>query len=793
MIRTRWKKVWKDLWGNKVRTILVVSSIFIGVFSVGMSISLYRVIEEDLNTSYAASNPDHAQLWTTPFDAEFLDVIRRMPEIAYADARQVTSVKLRIGEDEWLNLSLVSRPELDSSMNILEPEQGDWPPKDNELYIERGSINFINAAVGDIVEVKLPDETIRKMRIGGVVHDVQTGVGSAVGVNGYVSFDTLPWLHQSQDFNQLSIQVAEHKLNKQHIEEVAALVEQQLKRAGGEVFVTFIPEPGQHPGTTQVLAVVAVIGALGILSVLLAGFLIFNTLSALLGQHVRQIGVMKAVGARTTQVVGMYLVLILAFCVLAIIPAIPAAAYLAVRISALMGLQFNYDSLGFRWVPEAVLVQIIIGVLIPILAGLFPIMLGSRITVHRAISSYGLGSGHFGKSWVDRLVESIRFLSRPILISIRNTFRRKGRLFLTLTTLVLGGAIFVGVYNLRMSMVEFVDQISKYFLSDVNVTFNQAYPVQKVEQIALRVPGVVRSEAWTGGSGDLLDASGVAVETVSLLAPPADSELIEPSLLGGRWIQPGDENAIVMNNTVWKYLPDLKPGDMIRLKINGEITEWQVVGFMKWPGDLQVIGYTTYEYLTELYNSPNRSAIYRFVTEDHSPLTQASVSKQLEAEFRVHGLQVGDVQTGSLLTQSTSQVINVIVGFFMFNAILIALVGAIGLTGTMSMNVLERTREIGVMRAIGASDRAILRLVMIEGLLIGIISWGLSALLAVPISQVLYNILSQALFQTPGQAVVTPDGFVIWFIIAVILSAFASWLPARNAVRLTVREILAYE
>jgi putative ABC transport system permease protein len=138
-------------------------------------------------------------------------------------------------------------------------------------------------------------------------------------------------------------------------------------------------------------------------------------------------------------------------------------------------------------------------------------------------------------------------------------------------------------------------------------------------------------------------------------------------------------------------------------------------------------------------------------------------------------------------------VINIIVGFFLFFAILVAVVGAIGLMGTMSMNVLERTREVGVMRAIGASNAAVFRIVLVEGMLIGFISWALGALVAIPITRVLYDILSRALFQAEGTAVMTWDGFIIWLIAAIILSAIASLIPAQGAARMTVRDVLAYE
>jgi putative ABC transport system permease protein len=126
-------------------------------------------------------------------------------------------------------------------------------------------------------------------------------------------------------------------------------------------------------------------------------------------------------------------------------------------------------------------------------------------------------------------------------------------------------------------------------------------------------------------------------------------------------------------------------------------------------------------------------------------------------------------------------------------ALLTAVVGSIGLTGTMGMNVLERTREIGVMRAIGAVDLAIIKLVVVEGVLIGLISWFLAVILSFPISYLLLSIISEAMINSPMSLAFTFLGFAIWLVVVVGLSVIASMLPARNAARLTIREVLAYE
>jgi putative ABC transport system permease protein len=97
------------------------------------------------------------------------------------------------------------------------------------------------------------------------------------------------------------------------------------------------------------------------------------------------------------------------------------------------------------------------------------------------------------------------------------------------------------------------------------------------------------------------------------------------------------------------------------------------------------------------------------------------------------------------------------------------------------------------MRAIGASDRMLMRLVLVEGMLIGFISYLAGALLAFPISKVMSDGITMAIFDAPARSGFTLTGFAIWLAVVVVLSFLASVIPARSAARLTIREVLAYE
>jgi putative ABC transport system permease protein len=325
--------------------------------------------------------------------------------------------------------------------------------------------------------------------------------------------------------------------------------------------------------------------------------------------------------------------------------------------------------------------------------------------------------------------------------------------------------------------------------------FEQPYRIAKVQDAVFQIPGVEDIEAWSGASAEILDPNGDMVENLLIIAPPADSALLDPEMVAGRWLLPGDGKAVVISDAIWDTLPDLKPGDTLRLSVSGgREDDWTLVGvfsFTNFMGD--PLSYAPYESISSLQNMSNQASSYRLVTNDQSLEGQEKFSTALDEYLRARGFHVSSIQTGAETREQSAQMVNILIVFLLTMALLTAVVGSIGLTGTMGMNVLERTREIGVMRAIGAVDFAIMKSVVFEGVFIGLISWSAALLVSFPISFLLLKIISEAMINAPIPLAFTLDGFLIWLGVVLALSVFASILPARSAARLTIREVLAYE
>ncbi len=799
-MQPRWRKVLADLWSNRTRTLLVVLSIAIGVFAVGAISGAYVILLDDLERQYQAVNPHSAIVYSSVFDDDMVRAIRDMPGVGAAEGRTSFGGRVRNEESDWLQARVTAIPPLeDMQINRLDLEDGfaSSSLNDKEVYIERSALGALPVQPGDVVYVERSDQKIRTLRVAGIVHDVSDfSYNLSNQVYGYVTPETMEWLGQSRLYNQMYIAVAENPKDEQHVRAIAQSAADKMERSGLLVFATIVFNPGEHPTTFVVEALLSLLGGLGVLTVLLSGFLVVNTISALLSQHIQQIGIMKAVGARREQIAGLYLVLVLSFGLLALLIAAPLAAIAGYALASGFAEFLNFDPSEFQIVPTALLLEILVALLIPLLAALAPVFSGTRITVHEAISSYGLGKGRFGSGWIDRAVEKVRGLPRPLLISLRNTFRRKGRLALTLSTLTLGGAIFIAVFNVRASLNLTLDELLGYFLSDVNVSLGKTQRIDYIEELLMSVPGVEHVEGWSAVSGQLwIKGAADEVGTDALIfAPPNDSQLIEPVLVEGRWLVPEDQNAIVVTNILMRLRPEIKVGDEVVIRIDSKEYDFSVVGIAKLGGNWASAPlYANYDYISRIQGLTGRSSDFRIGANVADPATADRIATQVEALLTEQGIRVTNIETGYTIRAQQAASFDAVIIFLALMATLIALVGGLGLAGTMSMNVMERTREVGVLRAIGASNGAILQLVIVEGMLIGIISWALGAALGAPISMLLGGAVGLAFLAVPLAFSFSVGGVLVWLVIVIVLAGIASIWPALNAARITVRDALAYE
>ena len=815
--RLRLRKIVRDLWLYKTRTALVVLTIAIGVFAVGTISRTWLILSRDLAQSYASVNPASAILSTSGrFHDDLVEAVGEMAEIGEAEGRYKTQVQVQVKPNEWRLLDLITLSDYnDLRVNKVRLEQGLWPPPERTMLLERSSLGFISAegsalsilpktapaeVISDTFIIEMSNDKQREITIAGIAHDLtQVPTPFSNIAYGYITPKTLKSLTGSRGYDQLHIVVAEKAFDEQHVQQVVAQVADKVEGYGLRVTGMRILDPGKHPLGDIIQSLLLILAALAILSLFLSAFLVINIISALLARQIPQIGAMKAMGACRSHIMAIYMSMVLLFGLLALAISIPASQLVARRLTLFLATLLNFNITNFNIPPYLYSLDLLAGLIVPLLAALIPIINGTRVTVHEAISYSGVKHNHFETTTFNRVVSQVRAISMPLRYALRNIFRHKTRLGLTLMTLTLAGAIFMVVLSVRASLLLTIDDVAAYWQQDIKIYLQSSYRIAKMKQTALSVAGVVDVEGRLAKSAIRLRPDGTQSQRpIALFGVSATTNFIKPIILAGRWLQPEDDNAIVINIDLLKEEADLSVGDEIMLKIGEREATWQVVGIVTGQvigggGLMDPIAYTNYPYLAQVTGEMGHASRLLIETERHDSQFQAEMAKALQNHFREVGLRIMLTELHSDVRTALENVFAILVALMFVMTMLLAIVGGLALMGMMSLNVLERTKEIGIVRVIGATNKMVMQIVIVEGIFIGILSWLLGALLALPLSKLLSHMVGITFLKIPLTYTFPLNGILLWLLIVTILSALASFLPARNAAQLSVHQTLAYE
>jgi putative ABC transport system permease protein len=802
-----WHKLWADLWHDKGRVALAVLSIAAGVFAVGAIFGMIDQLETGMDEAHQAVRPTHMNIILRGLvDQETINQLQDVPGVEDIDPLNQLSVRYKADPgDEWRLGALVMRPDYESqTYDLLTLTQGQWPETGETsavgLAIERLSGQYYDLALGDEVILEVGDEAETLTITGQIRHPfVQP---PPFGGQAHFFTDSVGLAHFGIPeglFGQLLVRVTPY--SPERAREVADEIRARLGQQGVGVAVTLYQDPLTHWGHIFVDGINLVLQIMAVVSLFMSVVLILNSTTAAITQQTDQIGVIKAIGGGRGDIVKLYLSQLLIYGLLALAVALPLAAAFAFFMSRWFLNLFNVDYVAFQLSSTALALQVVAALAAPLLAGLWPVLKGASITVREAIATYGLGAD-FGSSRFDLLVEKIgaAFLPVSFAATLGNVFRRKGRLAMTLAVLIVAGVMYLVVMTLISSTNATLDNEMARQNYDLRIGFSRDVAAADI----LAATGELSLEAgevWYSRNATLLrdgarlqDSAGLGSQLVGL---PLSSAMYRPIITAGRWLEAGDEQVIVISQET-ADANGLRVGDLLTVDL-GQLgaAEWRIVGAYR-----LVYGNG---FLTEAIYAP-RQAVYQatgqrdFGTQVVVRTGQTTLAENkatadaLKERFQESNLPV-DIYTTSIKLEERhfadnqfSSVTSVLLGL----AFLVAGVGGIGLMGSLGIGVIERRREIGVMRAVGAQSRTILSLFVMEGTLQGLLSWLVSFPVALLVARPLARQLGQTMIEVDLDYAFNWPAVLIWLVAVTIIALLSSILPARKATRVSVRESLAF-
>ncbi len=796
-------KIWRDLWAQKMRTLQVVLIIAMGAFAVGMIITTRNLMIPSMEQMWRDCHPAMINMWANPtVDDAIITAIKGIDGLQNAEGYAETSIEWRLNPtDSWQGGSLKMRDNYaQQTYTIVSLLSGRWPA-DKSFAISQGTDTVHGISVGQTVYLKINDHE-STTKISGLVYDPVIQPPSFGGpAQFYATRDRYGELTDDRNFNRIMAGAAQ--FDRQKLTDIAKKIERKLEKekidSGGASPPTGdrVGDPNKHFFQDPLDGIFLVLGIMAVLALLLGLFLVYNTINAIISQQTDQIGIMKAIGANTWQIIAIYLSNVFAYGLLSLLVAVPLGVLAGWQMNVFLMAAFNAEAGPFSIDPTAIWTQVAISLLTPLLVSLVPVLSGARVTVREAVSTYGLRST---TSLLDRLLAKMQWLSRLAVLTISNTFRHRGRVILTQISLVLSGLIFMMVLSVWDSTTyTFGDFLFTLLKFNGRLVFKNPQRIERVETLALAQPDVKAVEMWHLEGGRIRLANRDKSDDdkqVTMFGVPLPTALYGPKLRAGRWLQPGDTDAIVLNQ---KLAEDAGVGVGDWIKINHGIkgdTTWQVVGLLFDP-IINNSAHVSRDTLLRELNIVGRANTIWLQTRRTDPVSEAAIAKDLRQYFDAHQVKLEARGTfgDDTATQITANVLGqfaTIMKLLAIIAVVIGAVGAVALSGTLSLNVLERRREIGVMRAVGASSWTIARLFIGEGLILGWLSWLIAFPLSLPAGQLMTEALGSAL-----RSVIiynyTPTGALYWFAIITVMSILASLLPSRSAMRVSVRESLAYQ
>jgi putative ABC transport system permease protein len=776
------------------------------------------------------------------FDASLLPRVRRVEGVEAA-AGSVFSIGKFVDEDgDALTQSFA--PNFISSLlpprfETLDYVDGRKPRNASEASIDTQTADSADLSVGDQLRVAGAKE-VKSYDIVGLTQLGDSNFGGAG-----IAQMTLPEAQRVTDrvgkFDQISVAAAEGVSAVELRDRIAQIVPPNL-----------IVETGTEAAQRQSDDISSELGFLRIALLVFAGvslfvgaFQIFNTFSITVAQRTREFGMLRTLGASRRQILSSVGLEALVLGLLGSLAGLAGGLGFAFGINELFkGVGIDLPNTGTVVTGRTVIVSLLVGVVVTLLAAIAPALRATRITPMAAlweseladskprgrattiaalvfgvlglvlmlfglfggIDDSGTAAGLLGGGaalilfatslFSPRLVRPLASLAGKPMERIRgitgrlareNAMRKPGRTATTAAALMIGLALvtFVTVFaaGLKSSIAKTIDES---FKSDVILQNSDGFsPIPRGSVAEARdVDGVASVSSITYGSGEYkgeqIRLAGIDPQTINSVLALTFVDGGSPGLLN----QLPERGAVL--DEAWADSNGLDEGDTVRVRTPLEKTAvYTVLGKVKGALDLYGKMLVRDSTLAPLFGADQPSIA--LVDVEHGA-SSAQVQDELEAALARRYPTV-EVQNQDQLKETQEQQVNTLLGLVYALLSLAVIVSLFGIVNTLALSIHERTRELGMLRAVGMSRRQVRTMVRYEAVITALIGAILGTVLGVLMAALVSRPLADEGF-TLSYPIVT---LIILLVLAALAGVIAAIGPARRASRLDVLRALAYE
>lgn len=774
------KKALADVTRRKLRTALTVLGIAIGVMGLtGINVASAQLRASIAYTNDASAQPDITFSTATASPA-LAQILAAQPNVKTAQAETQTFGRWAVPSGH-LGLVIVSVDDLAAiTIGKFEVTEGRLPGQ-GEILLESSDRAIATAKVGDTITVQVAGTT-RQLTISGFARTA--GVASAASTQtarGYMRQSDVEALGGAAGANVFQVQLQRYGEREATAQQLAQVLENQQAR-----ILSVTVGKASDSGAQTINGLFSVMQALSIIALLLSVFLLLSTITTLIGEQTPTIGTMKAIGASSGRVYRTYLTSVLIYGVIGTVIGMALGVGIGYLLYSIFASLFTLDAVPLAISPSLALISLFVGIGIPVLAALVPIYFGTRMTVREALSGYGLDGGARGNRGAGFVSRLFGFAPQTMQLGTRSLFRKRTRALLTLLALTISGAAFLAVQTTAYSFGQTLNTVFNTYNADIFVASTQPVSYDKLRQTLAGVRGVAHTEPLSQTMiktrfGDML-LTGVA----------PDAQLYQKYVVSGRWFTAEATNeALISQDAANKS--GLKVGDTISFNDAAHSANWTIVGIARDYNGITLSGMllapvsevNAFQHLPADYTTAVLIRSASGATADVTALSQRVDDALGAAGFQSRVLMVSQIKA------QNEAIFNVIYGLLYGVAVIIALIGAIGLFNTLAMSVLERRREIGILRSMGATSGKVAQVFWAEGLSLGGLAWVVALIIGIPAAYGFVRLLGGLFLPVPFAF--SPVGLIAMLVFILIVAAAASLGPVLGASRVKIAQTLRYE
>jgi putative ABC transport system permease protein len=787
-MNTRWRKIAGDFRQHRLQICLIAVVLIAGTAGVIAALNARAVLAREIDRSYERAKGADIMLWFDKVEPGILELVRSRPEVAAVEPRATAFTRIEGKSGEWFPMRLtVLREFANQTVNLVHRDSGGWPMQTAGIFIEQSGLALLDSR--DFVRIRRATGDVATIPMNGFVHDTAVAPSTQDRmIYGYITPDVATALGLKPDLDQLLVKLRARG-SMSDVTEFADDLSAWLK-AKKVMPLRVDALNNTHPHAMLMTAMLRVLQVLAGIAFICSATLAACVISLWMRREVRQVGVMKTLGARSTQLAFQYLALVAPLALFAIVLAFPLGTAIGRWVVKYHQTMLNIDVTDSNVSTALSLTELAIALIVPLIAMALPIFRAARMSPRRAIQDPGIIAPRGPIAITSRLIRMPG--DRRWSFALRNSFRRPWRLALTLLALSAGGALLLTAHNNYESLMRVIDRALANRGHDIEVQLQRPVPAGQLEAVARAVPDVEIAEAFRRAGVNLVadDSGAVAVREgrrMLLCGYPVRTELLRLPLREGRWPATENSSEVVINRQVVEASPGLRVGGEITLKSLKRVTKVRVTGIVDEIGSPVI--YAAFPVFENITGLGDASTIVRVKCRNGR---EQLVAGALEQALLDAHLVPSQINTKSEFRSSLDEHFAVVGAVIKMIALASALVGAITLVATVSLGVLERGREIGVIRAIGAQPRAVVAIFLVEGGAVALLSAALSVAGGIFLARFLNGMAERQLLHVAVPLYISPTGMAV-LSGGVIVVMLAVWLAVARMLRLSVRDALAYE